>query len=220
MVTVGMITIGQTPRDDLMPQFQGLLGPGFRLPEAGALDGMFPAQVAELAPAAGEFPLITRLADGSETVVAKERLVPLLRQCLDGLEVEVDLSVVLCTGTFPPFSSPKPVLEPDRILFASARALFPGGMLGVLLPLAGQAEGAAARWSGVSNRLTVEVESPYQGKAGLIATGERYRAAGASMVVVDCMGFTQSRKELLREASAVPVILASSMLARFIAEAA
>ena len=38
MTSVGMITIGQTPRDDLMPQFQELLGPEFTLLEAGALD--------------------------------------------------------------------------------------------------------------------------------------------------------------------------------------
>ena len=31
MTTVGMITIGQTPRDDLMPQFKELLGPEFTL---------------------------------------------------------------------------------------------------------------------------------------------------------------------------------------------
>lgn len=40
MTSVSMITIGQTPRDDPMPRFQELLGPGFRLFEAGALDGL------------------------------------------------------------------------------------------------------------------------------------------------------------------------------------
>lgn len=220
MISVGMITIGQTPRDDLMPQFQQLLGRDFRLVEAGALDGLSEAQVAELQPAAGEFPLITRLVDGSEIIVAKERLLPLLQSCLDKLEPETDLSVVLCTGTFPDCVSSKPLLQPDRILMASAKALFPGGTLGILLPLAGQAEGAAARWSGVSTDLAVEVESPYRGDSGLIEIGERFRAVNASMVVVDCMGFTQPKKEVLRRAAGVPIILASSILARFIAEAA
>jgi protein AroM len=220
MISVGMITIGQTPRDDLMPQFQELLGRDFRLVEAGALDGLSAAQVTDLQPAAGEFPLITRLADGSEIVVAKERLLPLLQRCLDKLGPETDISVVLCTGTFPDLASSKPVLQPDRILMASAKALFPGGTLGILLPLAGQAEGAAARWSGVSSDLAVEVESPYHGDSGLIEIGERLRVANASLVVVDCMGFTQPKKEILRRAAGVPIILASSILARFIAEAA
>lgn len=128
--------------------------------------------------------------------------------------------MVLCTGTFPDYVSSKPLLQPDRILMASTKALFPGGTLGILLPLAGQAEGAVARWSGVSTDLAVEVESPYRGDSGLIEIGERLRAVNASMVVVDCMGFTQPKKEVLRRAAGVPIILASSILARFIAEAA
>ncbi|MCH7478974.1 MAG: AroM family protein [SAR324 cluster bacterium] len=220
MTTVGMITIGQTPRDDLIPEFQKLLGPDFRLIEAGALDGQSVSEVAELAPRPGEFPLITRLADGTEVIVAKERLVPRLQLCLDGLHEEVDLFAVLCTGTFPPFRSKRPVLGSDRILFASTHALFSGGTLGVLLPLAGQAESAAARWSEISRQVAIEAESPYQGDSGLWEIGQRFRSAGASLIVVDCMGFTQAKKNQLRGASGVPVLLASSLLARFIAEVA
>ena len=220
MTTVGMITIGQTPRDDLIPEFRELLGSDFRLVEAGALDGLSALEIAAMAPQSGEFPLITRLADGAEVVVAKERLVPRLQQCLDGLAGQVDLAVVLCTGTFPPFRSERPVLEADRILFAATRGVFSGGKLGVLLPLAEQAEGAAARWSEVSPSLAIESESPYQDEAGLSQIGERFRSAGATLIVVDCMGFTRAKKELLRRASGVPVLLASSLLARFIAEVA
>ena len=89
----------------------------------------------------------------------------------------------------------------------------------MLVPVPGQAQGAAERWKGVSAQVAVEVESPYCGEEDLAGIGARFRDSGVSMVVVDCMGFTQPKKELLRLSAGVPVILASSILARFIAEA-
>jgi len=37
---IGMLTIGQTPRDDILPEFQEILGDEFEIIEAGALDGL------------------------------------------------------------------------------------------------------------------------------------------------------------------------------------
>ena len=36
---IGMLTIGQTPRDDITPMFKEILGPDYEIIEAGALDG-------------------------------------------------------------------------------------------------------------------------------------------------------------------------------------
>ncbi len=65
MKTVGMITIGQPPRDDLMPRFRSLLGPRFRLAEAGAPDGPGAVEAQAVAPRPGQYPLITRLRGGT-----------------------------------------------------------------------------------------------------------------------------------------------------------
>jgi protein AroM len=220
MKTVGMITIGQSPRDDLMPQFRELLGSGYRILEAGALDGLSPAEIAARAPQPGQHPLITRLADGTEAIVGKELILALLQERIAMLERDADLLVILCTGTFPPFRCAKPILEPDRILFAALQAVYREGTLGVLNPIAAQAESAAARFCGVTPRLAIEAASPYQGAAELRAAAGRLKAAQASLVVMNCMGFTETHKRALRDITGTPALLPSSLLARFIAEVA
>ena len=36
---IGMITVGQSPRDDIVPAMSRILGPGIEILQKGALDG-------------------------------------------------------------------------------------------------------------------------------------------------------------------------------------
>lgn len=218
MKTLGMVTIGQAPRDDVVPEMEKLLGPEIRVIQAGALDGLADAEIAPLVPAAGQEALTTRLADGRSVIVAKPAILARLQGCLDRLAPRVDASVILCTGTFPRWRSARPVLEPDRILAAATRAVFDDGHLGVLIPIAEQREGAVARWSPIAARLTVAVASPYRETADLIAAGEALARAGATLVVMSCMGYTAAMKALVRDVTGAPVLLPTSLLARLAAE--
>lgn len=218
MKTVGLITIGQSPRDDIVPEMAKLLGPEIGVLEAGALDGLSRDQVAGLAPGPGQDALVTRLRDGTEVVIAKQAILGLLQGCLDRLAPRADAFVILCTGAFPPFRCSRPVLEPDRILFATVRALFREGTLGVLIPIAAQRESATARWSQIASRLAIAVASPYQGPAALVRAAEELGRAGASLVVLDCMGNTQAIRETVRDITGVPVLLPASLVARLVAE--
>jgi len=85
MRAIGAITIGQAPRDDVVPEMEKLLGGGARVLQAGALDGLSRADIAALAPADGEDALITRLTDGSDVIVAKRAILGRLQACLDRL---------------------------------------------------------------------------------------------------------------------------------------
>src|SRR5688500_12224285 len=66
---IALVTIGQSPRPDVSssmfnePTRQRLL-------EAGALDGLSDAMIHALTPVDGDHPLVTRLGNGSEVVVA------------------------------------------------------------------------------------------------------------------------------------------------------
>src|SRR5262249_52962223 len=102
MKTVGVITIGQSPRDDVVPDMEKPLGPDFRIVQAGALDGLGHAEIAALAPTGDEFPLITRLRDGTSVVIGKERIIGRVQACLDDLGREASAFAIMCTGKFPP----------------------------------------------------------------------------------------------------------------------
>jgi protein AroM len=218
MKTVGMITIGQAPRDDVVAGMEKILGPGLRVVQAGALDGLARAEIAALAPRPGQDALTTRLLDGADVIIAKQAVLDRLQGCLDRLEAGVDAFVVLCTGRFPRFRTARPLLEPDRILFAGAQAVHAGGTLGVIIPIVEQQATATARWSLITPDVRVVVASPYRGPEGLVRAAEDLRRAGATLIVLDCMGFTETMKEQVRGIAGAPVLLPSSLIARFAAE--
>jgi protein AroM len=221
MRTVGAITIGQTPRDEIVGEMEKVLGAGVRIVQAGALDGLSRAEIDALAPGPGDADaLITHLRDGATVLVAKRRIVPRLQACVDRLADEADAFAILCAGVFPPFSSARPVLLPERCLAAVVDAAFDGGRLGVLVPIPHQLESSAMRWSRVDPRVLVTVASPYDDPARLIAASEELRHAGVSLVVMECQGFTSAMKKVVRDVTGAPALLPATVLARFLAELA
>lgn len=220
MKTIGAITIGQTPRDDIVGEMEKVLGADVRIVQAGALDGRSRREIDGLAPAPGDDALITRLRDGAEVVIAKQKILGHLQGCLDGLAGDADAFVILCAGTFPPFRSARPILMPDRCLAAAVGAVFDGGRLGVIVPIPQQRQSSAARWSTVDPGVAVVVASPYDDPARLIAASEELRRAGVTLVVMECQGFTAAMKSVVRDVTAAPALLPSSVIARFLAELA
>ena len=70
---VGLITIGQSPRSDVVPEMAALIGPGVDVREAGALDGLNRSGIEALAPTGHDEILVTRLQDGSPSFSARRR---------------------------------------------------------------------------------------------------------------------------------------------------
>lgn len=218
MKTAGMITIGQSPRDDTVPEMEKILGPGVRVLQAGALDGLGRDEVAALAPGPGQDALITRLRDGGHVIVAKQALLERLQGCLDRLAPDVDVSLLLCTGVFPRFRARRPVVEPDRVLYAGAQAVFDGGRLGVLFPIEELRASMLARWRPLDPGVAVAVASPYGGATALAGAADELRRAGVTLVAMSCMGYTGAMKGLVSDVTGVPVLLPLSLCARLIAE--
>jgi protein AroM len=69
---VGTLTIGQSPRNDIIPDLKEILGKEVELIEKGALDGLSGEEINELSPKPGDYPLVTRLKDGIEVKVGKK----------------------------------------------------------------------------------------------------------------------------------------------------
>jgi len=218
---VGALTIGQSPRPDIVAEMQPLLGADTRIVQAGALDGLSRGEIDALAPQPGdEDALIARLAAGGEVLLAKKKIVPRLQACLDRLQDQVDAFAILCAGAFPPFRSARPVLMPDRCLAAVVDAAFDGRRLGVIVPIKEQQASSAARWSRVDPGVLVTVASPYDEPARLVAAAEELQRGGTSLVVLECQGFTSAMKQVVRDVTGAPALLPASVLARVLAELA
>jgi len=196
-----------------VPEMSRLV-PGSRWTEAGALDDLDAAAIRALAPAATDFPLVTRLRTGETTVVGEHAILPLLQRAVDRLEA--DLVIVLCSGDFS-LRAHVPILFPGRLLAAAVRAVYGGRRIAVLTPHAGQVRQQEDRWGRQGVEAFVLHASPY-GPTDFEAVGVEARARAASAIVLDCLGYTLAMKAAVSKASGLPAVLVRSLTARIAAE--
>jgi protein AroM len=217
---IGMVTVGQAPRDDVVPDMMTLL-PGVEILQAGALDGLDRAAIARLAPEGDDEILVTRLADASPVFVGKSRVLPLITARIAALEdAGVALTVLLCTGEFPRLPTRRPLLEPQPVLLGVLRGLSCPGRLGVLTPSERHVPQTTARWRADGFEAVVVPLSPYEehDPAALARASAALRDGGAGLVVMDCIGFRDVTRRELAARLGVPVLVANLLVARLAAE--
>ncbi len=213
--TIAAVTIGQSPRDDIVPEMQSFV-PSAAWIQAGALDDASEELLARLAPAPGDFPLVTRLADGRAILVSEASVHGRLQPAGRRVEQSADLVVLLCSGTFS-LSCRVPLLLPGRLLATTARAAANDRPVAVFTPEASQIAQQELRWrsSGVNAR--VYFASPYH-PTDFRSLSARARDEGATLVVLDCLGYTRGMKDEVVAGARVPVLLVRSLVARVAAE--
>ncbi|MFD7924061.1 AroM family protein [Streptomyces sp. NPDC059740] len=228
---LGLVTIGQAPRTDLVDDVRPHLG-GLRPVEHGALDlddfegpGEADARAA-VGPVAGEAPLISRLRDGRSVQLGHEALAPRMRDAVARCEQDgAGATLLLCTGNFPPVPSSRPLLYAEPLVQHGVRAVAGADPVGVICPLPAQREDTGRRWARLlPGPVSVEPADPYAPEAHETVTeaARRLAAGGSRWLVLDCIGYTESmRAAAARSAGpAVPVLLARALAVRLAAEAA
>ncbi len=216
---LGFVTIGQSPRDDIVPAMMQYLPREIEVLQAGALDGVDSASLAALAPEPGEYVLTTRLAGGGAVTVARRHVLPRLQAAVSRLaEQGAEIVAVLCTGTFPDLEAPTLLIEPEKVFHAFCAGVVGKGHLGAIIPLPAQVAQAETRWRAAGVRSTVVAASPYGGRSALEEAAQRLKEARVAAVALDCFGFTEEMRSRVREIVGKPAILANAYLARALAE--
>lgn len=218
MQRVGLVTIGQSPREDIVASMFDQSA-ALHFIEHGALDALSLAQIEQLQPQEQELPLVSRLRDGTEVVIAKERLIPHLQRAVDrAVQDGATLAVILCTGEFAKLAPSIPAIYPDRVLAHTVEAILPAGTIGVMLPHEGQMSMMSRKWSSATRRFIGTVVSPYSGSDELAVHAAKLRDAGSAMIVLDCMGFDGAMKKVVAAESGLPTILANRLVGRVVEE--
>jgi len=218
--TIGMVTVGQAPRVDVVPDMAKLMG-DVEIVERGALDGLTTDQIGALAPSADDAILVTRLRDGGAVFVGKRQVTPLVQTKIDELENRgVALTVLLCTGTFQGLRARRPLVEPDKLLVGMLRGIRVEGRLGVVTPSTRHVPQTEARWRSYGFDPVVVPHSPYEGghDVSAAAIADPLRAGGVGLVVLDCMGFRPDTRAELQRQLGVPMLVANLLVARLVAE--
>ncbi|KUK17175.1 AroM family protein [Thermococcus sibiricus] len=212
---VGFITIGQSPRVDVVPEIKPYLW-DVEIIECGALDGLTLEEIKELAPKEGEYVLVSRLRDGTQVRLSREKIVKRLQECIKKLETEVDIIGVLCTGEFPELTSKKPLVEPSLLLLKTVEALGVS-KLGVIVPDPDQIEMTKRKWSGIADTIKVQSVSPYLGgEEELVKAAQEL--GDCDLIVLDCIGYGLNAKRLVKNVTKKPVVLPRTLMARVIGE--
>jgi protein AroM len=215
---IGAVTIGQAPRVDIMPELMEILGPGIEIKEAGALDGLSKEEIATFAPKAGDYVLVTRLADGSSVKVAEQHITPRITEKIQGFfEQGIEVVALLCTGEFQ-LARTGLLVRPQPILYNVTQAVADGLKIGVVSPAADQIPQSQKRWRGVGSEQVMVAASPYGDIANLDKASDVLKGESVQLVVLDCMGYTLAMQERVRNITGVPVILARGIFARVLKE--
>jgi protein AroM len=223
MPSLGVVTIGQSPRDDLTGELAAYLPAGTRLLERGALDDLTSPAITALAPDAEQDTLTSRLRDGESVMLDRRRLVPLLEQAVSALERRgATANLLVCTGTFPPLRHLRPLLDAEHLLVSGVCAIVHGsGPLGVVVPLAAQQEVLSERWQrALGAPVLVDAADPYAENAAeaIPAAACRLAGQGARIVLLDCMGYTEFARDATAARAGIPVLLARSVVGRLAGE--
>ena len=208
---IGIATIGQSPRTDVVPEIKEFAGVEAEYLECGALDGLSASEIEKLAPENSEYMLVARLNDGSHVNLARRKIVAKMQVCTDKLvERGADLVIILCVGEWPKFKSDKLVVTPSEPFCGFALGLLhEGDRLGIIVPAQDQLDDFGRKWKKQGVETIVTAALPYGANAGeeSIRAAEILKEHNVDLIVMDCPGYTLEVKRLVQETTGKPVIL-------------
>jgi protein AroM len=207
--TVGLLTIGQSPRSDLSSPLRDMR-PDLDFLEIGALDNLTLDEATTLP--SGDYPLNTCMRDGSLVAVDRAVLEPLLQQALGRLEAGgVVATMLMCAGTFPDLCGSRPLFNPFLLARETLRAV---GLsrIGIICPYAEQEHAIGQRWRNAGFDTVIETValSDFDKVDGALAAWTELPHSAAEQpveaVVLDYVGHEPFQVARLQENCTRPVI--------------
>ncbi len=207
---VMFVSVGQTPRADLIGEMLANLDIQIEALELGALDGLSAREIDDLRVRPGETSIVTRLADNSEIVVSKPRISERLARLVAGFKPnEYDLVVILSTGLFREFESTCPTVNAQRALESAVISLaVQGSSVGLIQPLKRQID-----------ELDIPALQPYRITASHALDNDKQSLARALFDLADCeiivlnsVSFSEADREMVAKVTGKPVVLARRII--------
>lgn len=208
---VMFVTVGQSPRTDLIGEMLDNLDLPIEALEIGALDGLSRAEIDALRVREGETSIVTRLASGAEIVVSKPRIGERMAKIVAQFQPnQYDLVVILSTGLFRDFDSTCPTVNAQRALESAVISLAAqGSSVGLIQPLRRQI-----------GELDIPALQPYRVTASYAADGDKASLASALLDLAECeiivlnsVSFSEADREMAAKATGKPVVLARRIIA-------
>jgi protein AroM len=215
---LGAITIGQSPRLDVLPVFDAHVPVDVDRVHVGVLDRLSDADIAaQFAPRPNQTRMVTRLADGRGIEIdAGAAEAGVQRKLIELEDAGCSVVVVLCTGVFRGLRTRRAwLIEPDRILPSLVSGLIGPRKVGLVSPLPTPLDAARRKWAALQIPPRVAVASPYvDGDAGVRSAALDLKRDGVDVVLMDCFGYTEPHRRAAAAAAGLPVLLSNDLIAR------
>jgi len=217
--TLGIAVIGQAPRPEIAALYAAAVPPETRIVMRGCFDGLSEAEIDAHAPISAADALYTPLPSGREVTISKRAVTERAPATLAALRRDgADVLVFNCTGEFPAMAGDAGVLFPSRVLNGLAGALLPRGRLGLLIPIAEQAQILSEQRSRPGVEVVVEVLRPSADSGATADAAKRLAAGKPDLVAMDCMSYTLATKEIVHRWISAPILLAVTATSRVLRE--
>lgn len=216
---IGVVTIGQSPRPDVIGEMERILGKDYDILEKGALDDFTFEEVQNIKIKPGDGLLVTRMRDGTEVKITHDVVNPIMQKRIAELESEgVEIIFLLCTGRFPEFESNVLVVQPSNIIQGVTRAAIRKGRMASILPSMQQIGGSPREREEDGLVTYLDSASPYGSIEEVEKLGDRLAKQNVDLIVLSCMGFDNNHKRIIKEKTGKPVLQSSAMVARALKE--
>lgn len=205
------VSVGQSPRGDLITSILETLDVPIEALEVGALDGLSDSEIDRFRVKNDEPSIITRMRNGQDIVLSKSRISERMAEIVAKFQPhEFDLVVILSTGLFREFESHCPMVNAQRAMESTVISLASqGDSIGIIQPLAQQ----------VSD-LDISALALFRVSASHAHDGDRdslakalLDLADADIIVLNSVSFTEADRQMVAKASGKPVVLARRLIA-------
>ena len=212
---IGVVTIGQSPRPDVIGEMERILGEGYEMSEKGALDDYTLKDVKKFKIDPEHGLLVTRMRDGTEIKITHDIVNPMIQERITELEAEgADIILLVCTGRFPEFKSSLLVVQPSNIVRGVTRAAIRKGRMASILPSMQQVGGSPREREEDGLVTYLDSASPYGPIEEVEKLGDRLAKQNVDLIVLNCMGFDYNHKRIIREKTGKPVLQSKANLDR------
>lgn len=209
---IALLTIGQAPRDDVVPEIMAMIEQPLACDQYGALDAVTPQEIARQAPLAGEDSLYTRLADGRHVVISSAFVEARLEELVRRTDLKgYDLITIITTGVYRRFRALTPLISGQHVVDAWIESLvLDDSRVGIIYPLQRQIAERDLRGHGTTIR-----NPRAQAASGESRSLEEAAAQlkGCDLVLMHSVGYTEAMAQQVASLTNAPVVTARRVIA-------
>jgi protein AroM len=208
------VTIGQSPRPDLLAELTDQLGLPATVSETGLLDGLGGSEIEALLSEPEQKAVIARLANGSWVTLARGQIEHLANELITATpEGEFDLIVLMSTGIFRDIQSTCPTVNAQRAVEAAVISVAAeDDKVGIVFPIERQI-----------HETEIPALSLFETRFRHATHGNRAQLQKAAKDLEDCayivlnsVGYGEADRRLVADLIGKPVILPRRIIANSI----